>query len=68
MGEWSSLGNPSAGAELLDRAFSFFSQPASVVPIQGLSGRFIYMSDEWHEMDLASSRSAFVLQRGHFST
>ena len=61
MGEWSSLGNPSAGGDAMDRAYSFFSQPAFVVPIQGLEGRFILAADQWNEMDLGSSRYALSI-------
>ncbi len=40
----------------MDRAYSFFSQPAFVIPIHGLEGRFIYAADQWNEMDLGLSR------------
>lgn len=58
MGEWKSLGNPAAGGDAMDRAYTFFSQPAFVVPVHGKAGRFVFMADQWDTTNLGASRCA----------
>ena len=57
LGEWLSLGNPCTGATELDRAYTYFAQPAFVLPLPGHDGQFIFMADQWDPDNLAASRS-----------
>lgn len=56
MGNWTSLGNPSAGGESMDRAYTFWAQPSFVLPLHGQEGRFIQIADQWDEGNLGASR------------
>ncbi|MDH6357840.1 glycoside hydrolase family 43 protein [Parabacteroides sp. PF5-9] len=44
MGEWKELGNPCIGP---DADKTFYSQSTYLLPVQGQSGRLIYMGDRW---------------------
>ena len=58
MSSWHSLGNPCQGHSSIDAAYTFWSQPAFVLPIASHPGQYIFMADRWQPTNLAESRCA----------
>jgi len=60
MGPWETMGNPCIGGSKIFRETTFFSQGTFVLPLQGLSGYFIFMADRWKPADLRDSRYVWL--------
>lgn len=57
LGPYRSLGNPCVGN---GANTTFRSQAASVLPVPGHEGAFIYLGDRWNKDDLANSRYVWL--------
>eukprot|EP00891_Asterochloris_glomerata_P003361 jgi/Astpho2/3361/e_gw1.00054.47.1_t len=60
MSSWHSLGNPCQGHSSIDAAYTFWSQPAFVLPIASHPGQYIFMADRWQPTNLAESRYVWL--------
>ena len=56
-GPWKELGNPAQGPEA---ATTYGSQTASVLPVAGKPGAFIWIGDRWHPENLVDSRYVWL--------
>lgn len=56
-GPWKELGNPAQGP---DAATTYGSQTASVLPVAGKPGQFIWIGDRWHPENLSDSRYVWL--------
>lgn len=52
LGPWAEYGNPCRGPHAEE---TFFAQGAFVLPVNNKPGNFIFMTDQWNKLDLASS-------------
>lgn len=52
LGPWTEFGNPCKGPHAEE---TFFAQGAFVLPVNNRPGSFIFMTDQWNKLDLATS-------------
>lgn len=57
MGPWETMGNPCAGP---DADITFYAQSTYVFPVEGKSGKYIFMSDIWKPSNLRDSRYVWL--------
>jgi hypothetical protein len=57
LGDWKEMYNPCKGPE---SDSTFLSQSTFVLPVQGKSGRYIFMADRWNKTNLKDSRYVWL--------